>query len=56
MVDASSLLKGFHVAHILGWLMDLQIINGIEVMKVYDFYILYDFYQLEGYFRCIFHV
>ena len=47
MVDASTLLKGFHVAHVLGWLMDLQIVNGFEVMKDYDFYLLCDCYQLE---------
>ena len=56
IVDASALLKGFHVAHVLGWLMDLQIVNGIEGMKAYYFYILCDFDQLEVYFRCIFHV
>ena len=33
MVDDSALLKFFHVAHVLGWLLDLQIVNGIEVMK-----------------------
>ena len=34
MVDASDLLKGFQFAHVLGWLMDLQIVNGLEVMMV----------------------
>ena len=47
MVDATALLKGFHVSHVLGWLLDLQIVNGIEVMKDYDFYLLCDCYQLE---------
>ena len=31
VVDASALLKGFHVAHVLGWLMDLKIVNRVEV-------------------------
>ena len=47
MVDGSALLNGFHVAHVLGWLMDIQIVNRIEVMKDYDLYILSDCYQLE---------
>ena len=47
MVDGSALLNGFHVAHVLGWLMDLQIVIGFEVMKDYDFYLLCDCYQLE---------
>ena len=42
MVDVSALLKGFHVAYVPGWLMDLQIVNGIEVMKnqVSIFYVI----------------
>ena len=32
IVDASALLKGFHVSHVLSWLMDLQFVNEIEVM------------------------
>ena len=47
MVDSSALLKVFVVAYVIGWLMDFQIINGIEVMKDYDFYLLCDCYQLE---------
>ena len=47
MVDASAFLKGFHVSHVLGWSMDLQIVNGIEVMKDYTLYTLCDFYQLD---------
>ena len=48
MVDGSALLNGFHVARVLGWLMDLQIVNGFEVMKDYVFYLLCDCYQLEA--------
>ena len=33
MVDSSALLKGFQVAHVLGWLMDLQFVTAIEIMK-----------------------
>ena len=47
MVDSSALLNGFHVAHVIGWLMDLEIVNEIEVMKGQYFYILYDCYHQE---------
>ena len=47
MVDVSVVLKGFHVVHVLGWLMDLQIVNRIEVMQDYDFFLVCDCYQLE---------
>ena len=50
MVYSSAILKGFHVAYVLSWLMDVQIVNGFEVMKNYYYlYILCDWYQLEVY-------